>query len=101
MENPIIAEPVRWTDKSRTVNALLVANIVTCLLALAGLSIAILGLTNQKEIRRDAARDSCQLLRGLVFHATEGNPKGRKAAAHYVAGTPLRDCTVYAKDIVK
>lgn len=88
----------RWTDRGAG-RALRIAQIVTSLVAIAALIVAIMGLVDVTNSRRDSARDSCLLLRGLVLKATTPS---RAAAVHaYIANTPLRDCDNYAMTVVR
>lgn len=88
----------RWQDRGlgKLLRAL---ETVTFVIATAALVIAIVGLLELPGSRRDSARDSCQLLRGLVLTATP--PERAAAVAHYIAHTPLRDCTQYARRLVR
>lgn len=73
--------------------------IVINVIAVAALTIAIIGLLELPGSRRDSARDSCRLLRGLVLTATP--PERTGAVDGYIARTPLHDCSEYARSLVK
>lgn len=79
-------------------------SVVTAVIAIAAFTLAIVDLEGSaagvRTSRQDSARDSCQLLRGLVYAATNGNPDGRTAANAYIHRTSLRDCNSYARKIV-
>jgi hypothetical protein len=82
-----------------------VIQIITAILAIIALtSAAYLGITHANDLqtsRTNAANDSCHLLRGLVYAATYKAPQQRAAADAYIAHTPLRDCRVYAREVVR
>lgn len=84
---------------------LVVVQLIVNMISIAALILAIIGLSDitraETVSRRGSAVDSCHLLRGLVFHATAGNPTGRRESARFIAGTPLHNCTVYARALVK
>jgi hypothetical protein len=90
----------RWDD-GRLGAVLRVTQIVTSVIAIVALSFAIAALTETTHSRRESARDSCQLLRGLVYAATTKAPAQRTAAAAYIARTPLHDCNAYARQLIK
>lgn len=88
----------RWGDRGvgRWVG---IVQILINVIAIAALAIAIVGLLELPGSRRDSARDSCQLIKGLVYSAA---PPSRLASVNsYVAGTPLHDCRAYARKLVK
>lgn len=68
--------------------------------ATVALVVALVHAGDVATSRRDSARDSCQLLRGLMYAATTKAPKQRAAARAYINHTPLRDCRIYAARIV-
>jgi hypothetical protein len=65
------------------------------------LILAVIGLGHESQSRRDAARDSCYLLRGLVTAATTQAPAQRAASNAYIARTQLHNCNGYARSVVK
>lgn len=71
------------------------------LVAIVALVLAIVGLVKINHSRRASARDSCQLLRGLVLTAVKSAPAQHAAAMNYINRTPLRNCTLYASEIVR
>lgn len=76
-----------------------IAQVVLSVLTIAAFVIAIDGLTRITASRRDAARDSCILLLGLVHAAA---PSSRSVQVRqYIDRTPLRDCNQYARTVVK
>jgi hypothetical protein len=90
----------RWTDHG--LGRVLRAFAAACnVIAIVALVIAVIGLTQTTANRRLAARDSCRLLRGLVYAATTRAPMQRHAADAYIARTPLHDCTHYARKLVR
>lgn len=71
------------------------------LVAIVALILAIIGLTEINNSRRGSARDSCQLIRGLVLSSVAKAPAAqRDNVDRYIAGTPLHNCGVYARTIV-
>jgi hypothetical protein len=87
---PPLSAPVRI--------ALEILWVVTVLLATAALILAAARSGDVLTSRRDAARDSCHLLLGLVQAAT---PASRRADANaYIAHTSLHNCDAYARHIV-
>lgn len=82
-------------------SVLTVARELTAVLALIALVVAIIGINEQTANRRASARDSCQLLRGLVLSATTTAPKQRAATLAYIRRTPLSNCATYANRIVR
>jgi hypothetical protein len=88
----------RWQDHGlgKILRAL---ELLTFVIATAALIIAIVGLLELPGSRRDSARDSCYLLRGLVLTATA--PGQQAAVDRYIARTPLHDCNQYAQRLVK
>lgn len=89
---------------TRTLRRLAIVQTVVALIALGGITVAIISLEIQaSEVRSSrlaAGIDSCKLLRGLVSAATTHAPKDRRAAAAYIARTPLRDCRLYAAELL-
>lgn len=75
---------------------LVVAQIVLNVIAVVAAVVAIQDATSS---RRAAARDSCELLLGLVHSAA---PPSRSAAVRaYVDRTPLHNCNAYARTVVR
>lgn len=76
---------------------------LTGLIATTALIVAIIALTNQYQniqtSRHDAARDTCYLLRGLVYAATKTAPASRASAKAYINSTNLKDCNAYADQL--
>jgi hypothetical protein len=88
--------PARRRDDRGAGRALRWLQILTSIVAIIALTLTIIHLNDVKTSRRDAAYDSCYLLRGLVFAATTNAPTQRAAAAAYIRGTVLRDCALYS-----
>jgi hypothetical protein len=96
---PVGAEHIRrWQDRGWG-RVWRIAERLSILMAIAALAIAIGGLQELPTSRRQSARDSCQLIRGLVLTATTS---ARQAAVeHYIKSTPLHDCSEYARKLVR
>ena len=77
----------------RTVRVAIVAQLVTGIVAVVAM---VLAIELSALERQHAARDSCELLVGLVEHATGPTSPARARANAYVASTPLADCHRYA-----
>lgn len=93
----ILKEEWRRTEGWRVVLLMAGTQTVTAILLIVVTILVIIHLNDVTAARRDAARDSCVLLVGLVDAAT---PPSRKALAQeYKAKTPLKNCTAYAKAI--
>lgn len=75
------------------------ASIIGAVVAVIALMIAISHQNDVTTSRRESARDSCLLFRGLVRHAT---PPSRSADERaFELRTPLYDCRVYARSVVR
>lgn len=101
----IADHPRRRAGDTPAASLLRILQLITLLIAFASLTVAVIGLIEipgtVTTARRQSAYDSCYLLRGVIFHATTGNPAGRKAAERFINRTSLRDCMVYARTIVR
>lgn len=78
---------------ARTLRIATIAQLLTGVVAVAAM---ILAISLAATERQRAARDSCELLVGLVLHATGPSSPARARADAYIARTPLSDCHRYA-----
>lgn len=97
---PEIAERRQgWT----TIRRLIIAQLVTLIIALVAFTVAIIGLNGRADAiqtsRMNGRYDSCFLLRGLVYEAAGASR--HHEVTHFLASTPLANCGNYAQEDVK
>jgi hypothetical protein len=83
------------------VRVLELVQVATAIAATIALALAIARAGDVTTSRRDAAADSCHLLRGLVLAGSTHDPQDRAAERAYINRTPLRDCRAYARLVIR
>lgn len=81
----------------RVLRWLAAAQIIALAAALAAIALAVVSLDDVNGSRRAARFDTCNLLVGLVDHAAPASRRPDLDA--FIAGTPLRNCHIYARDL--
>lgn len=89
-----MATPIERRQNAKQERRLIVASLVTSLLALAAIGLVIyLGIIHANDLTT-ARYEACRLFRGLVLAATPASKT--HAAQVYITHTPLHDCHHYA-----
>lgn len=78
---------------------LLVIQIVTLVIGLGALLYAVIGVQESRvESLRGARADTCRLIVGLAYAATNHSPRATRQVRAYIARTPLQNCKLYAEN---
>lgn len=90
--------------KTEHATILTITSVITAVLATGALVISLLAFNNRLDSvqasRTAAALDTCYLLRGLVFAATQEAHHARAGANAYINATQLRNCRMYAYNVI-
>lgn len=90
--------------KTEHATILTITSVITAALAILALVLSYQAfndrLNSVQASRTAAALDTCYLLRGLVFSATQEAHAARAGANAYIHATQLRNCRMYAYNVI-